>query len=620
MKQRKETLLVMPVVPYTVTDWPVPPIGILYVSSYMKKMNLSVHCLNLSLCEEEPMATLEKVIREKHIDIVATGGLVLDYEAVKEIIDCAKAVSKDIITIVGGGLITHSPEEAMQLIPNVDYGVIGEGEITDSELVRALEEGRNPAQVDGIIYRVEGGELHRTSPRAPIEDLDTLPWPDYEGFNYFDLVRRHLGEDNMTTPLTTSRSCPFQCTFCSTSGSGVQKKYRQRSLDSIFEELQYLVERYHVKVIFLNDELFAVNEERLLAFCERIKPFHVKWYVFLRLGKHIQLDLLREMHDAGCVTVYYGLESANDTILKSMKKGTTQAEMLRVLEITKEAGLSARGNFIFGDTQETLETAESTMDWVEGHVDLMEAVFFDPIRLYPGSELYERAVRSKKIPDPVEHIKNHCPLVNPSEQMDDATYQMLVYEKIPDFSARYHRKIMQIKAEKLNERIMPDRQKGRYRHEFCCEQCGHDVTEYIYPTAGMFVQRTACRFCGKQHNLFPGVLLLQQYEQIFSNILKENNCAIWGIGETAHDLYYNNVFFQEEQDIVLIDNNPVLQKTGFHGKAVVEAEALSASKYDIILCCTSIENYHAICKNIKKINEQSPKVIWLYSALLEEEV
>lgn len=261
------------------------------------------------------MDALRQVIQDKQIDIVATGDLVVNYDIVKEIVDCAKAVSENIITIIGGGLVTHSPEEAMQLIPNADYGVIGEGELTDSELVLALEEQQNIEQVKGIIYR-NGANLCRTLPREPIEDLDTLPWPDYEGFDYFEIVRRHLGDNNMTAPLTTSRSCPFQCTFCSTSGGGVLKKYRQRSLDSIFGELEYLVEHYHVKEILLNDELFAVNEERLHSFCQRIKPFDIKWYVYLRLGKHIQLELLQEMHEAGCVTVFYGLESANDIILK----------------------------------------------------------------------------------------------------------------------------------------------------------------------------------------------------------------------------------------------------------------------------------------------------------------
>lgn len=219
MKQKKQVLLVMPAVPYTLYDWPIPPVGILYVSSYMKKMGISVHCLNLGICGENPMVEMRRVIQDKQIDIVATGDLVVNYDIVKEIVDCAKSISENIVTIIGGGLVTHSPEEAMQLIPNADYGVIGEGELTDSELVLALEEGQNLAHVKGIIYR-NGSELSRTLPREPIEDLDALPWPDYEGFDYFEIVRRHLGDNNMTAPLTTSRSCPFQCTFCSTSGGG----------------------------------------------------------------------------------------------------------------------------------------------------------------------------------------------------------------------------------------------------------------------------------------------------------------------------------------------------------------------------------------------------------------
>ena len=395
MQQRKQVLLVMPAVPYTLYDWPIPPVGILYVSSYMKKMGLSVHCLNLGVCSKDPMDALRQVIQDKQIDIVATGDLVVNYDIVKEIVDCAKAVSENIITIIGGGLVTHSPEEAMQLIPNADYGVIGEGELTDSELVLALEEQQNIEQVKGIIYR-NGANLCRTLPREPIEDLDTLPWPDYEGFDYFEIVRRHLGDNNMTAPLTTSRSCPFQCTFCSTSGGGVLKKYRQRSLDSIFGELEYLVEHYHVKEILLNDELFAVNEERLHSFCQRIKPFDIKWYVYLRLGKHIQLELLQEMHEAGCVTVFYGLESANDIIFKKYEEGYNTKRNASCVGNYKTSRFNSKRKFYFGDTQETLETAESTMSWVEEHIDLLETVTFNPISIYPGSELYQRAINSKK--------------------------------------------------------------------------------------------------------------------------------------------------------------------------------------------------------------------------------
>lgn len=609
MIQKKKVLLVMPNVVCDWDEWPVPPIGIPYVSAYMKKQGISVHCLNLCICDE-PMKTLEMTIRQEQIDIVATGELVVNYHEVKEIVDCAKRVSPHIITVIGGGLVTHSPEEAMQLIPNADYGVIGEGEVTDTELVLTLESGGDPAQVAGIIYR-DGGALRRTEPRAPIDDLDALPWPDYEGFNYFEVAKRFSGNGKIAAALTTSRSCPFQCTFCSTSGGG---KYRQRSLDSVFAELNYLVERYHVKEIFLNDELFAVNGARVHEFCQRIAPFHLRWLVFLRLGKHIQIDLLREMYDAGCKTIFYGLESANDTILKSMKKGTTEAEMLRVLEITKEAGIHARGSFIFGDTMETLETAEYTMNWVEKHADLIKDVKLGPIQLYPGAELYLRAVRSGRISDTVQHIREGCPRINSSEQMDDETYEILVRNKIPAFCARFNRKLALRDREQLNEKIIPDPKNKRYVHTFSCQQCGEEVVEYLYPES-MHIYHTECPNCGHRYTLRPGIVILQQYESEIFNQISKSGCAIWGLGGDANDVYYNNAGFRDAEGLILLDSSQWLQKTGFHGKTVISPERLPELRLNKIFCFLSFSNY----AEIKRLLKGTPvKTVMLYDILLED--
>lgn len=610
MNGKKEVLLVMPNVPCGHKEWPVPPIGIPYISAYMKKAGISVHCLNLCICEN-PMDVLKETIQEKNIDIIATGDLVVNYKEVKEIIDCAKSVSSNVITMIGGGLVTHSPEEAMRLIPNADYGVIGEGEVTDCELVLALQNGHDPAQVPGIIYR-KGTVLCQTVPRPAIDDLDALPWPDYEGFDYFETAKRYSGDGIIAAPLTTSRSCPFHCTFCSTSGG--EKKYRQRSLDSVFEELQFLVDRYHVQEIFLNDELFAVNEDRLHKFCQRISPFRLKWYVFLRIGKHIRLELLNEMREAGCVTVLYGLESAHDGILKSMKKGISQKEMLRVLEITKKAGLGVRGNFIFGDTQETLETAEYTMEWVEQHADLMESVSFAPITLYPGSELYDRAVKLGKISDKVKFIENQCPLVNSSEQMSDQEYWLLVNEKIPSFAARYHRKITIHNRERLGENIIPDIQNGQYLHELYCEQCGAKIIERLHPIS-MFQHHVSCPNCGKQYDLWPGLVMLQQYEKNFFEQLQKVGGVIWGLGENAQDVYYNNCYFRESQEFILIDGRESKQKTGFHGKAVKSPKFLSTIDADCVVCFTSDVNLFDIRKNLEDFGI---KAIGLYELLLKK--
>ena len=324
------------------------------------------------------------------------------------------------------------------------------------------------------------------------------------------------------------------------------------------------------------------------------------------------------MHDAGCTAIFYGLESASDTILKSMKKGTTEKEMLRVLEITKEAGIQARGNFIFGDTQETPETAEYTLNWVEDHADLLTSTILTPIRVYPGSELYLRAVRSGRIPDTVQYIRDGCPLINPSEQMDDEAYQILFRDTVPPFTARFSRKKVLQSIEQLNEKIIPEPKSRRYLHTFSCQHCGKNIEEYIYMERLTFEREHyyQCPDCMQRHTFYPGVLMLQQYgSEIFSR-LSEKDCAIWGAaGYIANDVYFNIAGFRDAEGLILLDRNPIIQKIGFHGKTVISPERLPELGVNKVYLFTEHNNTEAIKKEL----EGTPvKAIGLYEILLEE--
>ncbi len=604
-------LLVMPKVPYAINDWNIPPVGIAYVSSSMKAMGLVVHNLNLSLSEYDTEEAIQRAIEENNIDVVATGDLVVNYQAVKEIVDIAKNYKPNIITIIGGGLVTHSPIEAMELIKNADYGVIGEGEITDGELVKALEYGRDISEVDGIIYR-NGEEYVITNPREEIEDIDIIPWPDYEGFQYFELIKKFTVDGKITAALTTSRACPFQCTFCSTSGG---RKYRQRSLDSIFEELDYLVVKYGVSEIFLNDELFAVNEKRVDEFCERIKTYHLDWHVMLRIGKQIQLPLLLKMRDAGCLGICYGLESADNNVLKSMKKGTTVEEMLRVLEITKKAGINVRGGFIFGDVAESYETADRTMNWIEEHVELLENVSISPIVLYPGSALYEKAIKERIIPDAKEFIAQGCPLKNVSEHMTDEEYNYLVGYKIPEFSAKYRYKIAMLHQEKYHEKIHISQEEHSYIHSYTCKKCNNTDIRKIYPGA-LFQYHIVCEKCGEKYDLFPNYIFFSQHENEITEILRKKGTAIWGVGETTQALYNCNSYFRNE-NILIYDSNIYKQENGFYGKKVYSPEMIQEHDVKTIICSVGNVNYLEIKRYIQDNLKKVEQVVWINNILLE---
>jgi hypothetical protein len=150
-----------------------------------------------------------------------------------------------------------------------DYGVIGEGEITVCELCRVLEQGGDLAQVNGIIFR--GGQgFVTTRARKELDNIDALPWPDYDGFDidkYLDSTPPSISGLNRprTMFVLTSRSCPYQCTFCfHTAG----RKYRQRSLDNVFEEMEHLVARYKVGFLCVADMVHYSRTERMDAYLQ----------------------------------------------------------------------------------------------------------------------------------------------------------------------------------------------------------------------------------------------------------------------------------------------------------------------------------------------------------------
>jgi len=177
--------------------------------------------------------------------------------------------------VVGGGIISGDPMPAMIAL-KADIGVIGQGEITMHELATALDNNLSYEEIPGLIFK-SGVRYITTSPRQEVKNLDDLPFPDYDGFSFPEYMRQ-INYD--AAYIIASRSCPLKCTFCfHPSGD----KYRKRSLDNIFQEIDYLVDTYHPKALIVSDELFAPKRDRVIEFCKRIAKYKISWSVQLRV-------------------------------------------------------------------------------------------------------------------------------------------------------------------------------------------------------------------------------------------------------------------------------------------------------------------------------------------------
>lgn len=418
--RRLNVLLIIPrYLTYGMAGHYVMPMGILYVSAYVKKSGVCcVYTLNLNHVQGDEYDILNGFCIEHEIDVVGVGGLSGEYQDIARMVDYTCQINPNIIIVVGGGIMTADPEVTMQALEKANFGIIGEGEVTFVELIERLTQKTSVKTVKGLIYKKDN-QFIRTVSREELLDLDSLPFPDYEGFCFKEYLEQNPdlsdeGKRYSQVSIIGGRSCKYNCTFCfHPSGT----RYRQRSLDSIFSEIDYLVTHFNISYIALREELFATDNARVREFCHRIASYNVDWSIQLRIDS-INRELVSTLKDTRCRYVFVGVESADDTVLKSMRKGITRRQIEEALDLLKEAGLNSRSGVIFGDSVETMETAQSTLKWFHQNKGRYR-MFVDMIISFPGSILYKRACRRGIISNPVQFLKDGCPIVNVSAMSDD---------------------------------------------------------------------------------------------------------------------------------------------------------------------------------------------------------
>lgn len=421
------------------------PLGLGYIYSVMKQAGHEVDCLNLNHLNGATEELIKDTLDKKCYNVVETGHMGIGYSIVEKIIDAVRNHSSNPKIIIGGALIT-SESELMFNSLKPDVAVLGEGELTIIQLLNCLEKKGDLKKVNGICYN-ENGKVVFTESRELIKDLDSLPFPDLEGLEFEKFLDHQTSGVNYgmldyprTYPILCSRGCPYQCTFCYHS---IGFKYRIRSLDSIFKELKFVIEKYNINNIIIYDDLFSLNKDRLFEFCKRIKKLskenncNLTWSCQITV-KDVDEELLKTLKDSGCNVISYGFESFSEKILKSMKKPITPYMIENAFKKTLESGISIQANFIFGDTAETKETAKETIDWWKNNSKGQIQLGF--IQPYPGSRIFEKCVEKGAIKDKLDFIKNkinYITWLNMTDQMTDQEF-LEMKEEIFDLKRKYY--------------------------------------------------------------------------------------------------------------------------------------------------------------------------------------
>jgi anaerobic magnesium-protoporphyrin IX monomethyl ester cyclase len=371
--------------PHPLEESPLPPLSLSYLASVLNREGIEVKILDFLVTPYHPKK-LRRELEEYRPQLVGATCVTLNYPIARRMLKACKAFDPHVFTVIGGPHVTFALEETLLQSPWIDVIVIGEGERTLVELVRAVEENRDIYHVPGIAF-ADGGTVTKTSRRPLIEDLDKLPLPARE---LLPMARyRALG-----TPCTviTSRGCPYSCIFCS-GHRMFGPKVRFRSPELVVDEIEKLQRDFGLGKINIVDDTFTLNHHHTRAVCEEMlrRNLKIKWSAFARVDR-ISEDLAQLMNRAGCEWVLFGVESADEGILKTIRKGITPDEVRRGVKIAAEAGINVFNSFILGLPGESRDTALKSMAFGDELYHKYGAKYgFHLLSPLPGTEVYERA-------------------------------------------------------------------------------------------------------------------------------------------------------------------------------------------------------------------------------------
>jgi anaerobic magnesium-protoporphyrin IX monomethyl ester cyclase len=371
--------------PHPLEESPLPPLSLSYLAAVLVQEDIEVKILDFLVTHYHPRK-LRRELEEYQPQFVGVTCVTLNYPIARRMLRVCKAFDPRIFTVIGGPHATFALEETLLRSPWIDAIVIGEGERTLVELARAIEEGKDIRQVHGIAF-ADGGMVVKTPPQHPIEDLDQLPLPARD---LLPMARyRALG-----APCTviTSRGCPFSCIFCS-GRRMFGPKVRFRSPGLVVDEIEKLQHDFGLAKINIVDDTFTLNHNHTRAVCEEMlrRNLKLKWSVFARVDR-ISEDLARLMNRAGCEWVLFGVESADEGILKTVRKGITPDEVRRGVKIAAETGINVFNSFIFGLPGESRDTARKSLAFGDELNKKYGAKYgFHMLSPLPGTEVYERA-------------------------------------------------------------------------------------------------------------------------------------------------------------------------------------------------------------------------------------
>ena len=372
-----------------------PSLGIGYMAAVLEQNNYSVDVLDSSALELSYDEIGEEILK-RNPDIVSISALTPTIGAALDAADKIKNVKPDTIVVFGGYHPTFEYENLLNEEESIDVIVRGEGEYTMLELVQKIESGGDLKDVQGLAFIDDTSEdksIIVTPDRPIIEDLDELPFP---AFHLFPMEKYKIL--NITTnvaTIITTRGCPMQCSFCS-SAALHGKKLRRRSYKNVVDEIEMRLQEQNIDTIAFMDDTFTIDVKFVKDFCEEVKRRDLKfWWGCTSRVDTLDEELLEIMKDAGCITIFMGVESADQQTLDKMNKNITLRKTMNAFKLSRKVGIRTIASCVLGMPEDTKESMERTIEFVKQLKP--NYALFSLATPYPGTRFYKETFEKNLI-------------------------------------------------------------------------------------------------------------------------------------------------------------------------------------------------------------------------------
>lgn len=363
---------------------PYPPLGLLYLSAYLKREGLSVEVFDTTFSSreamEERLAATPGGVLGIYTNLMTRGNVVWLMGRARE---------HGWTVICGGPESANYPTEYLQHGAHVV--IVGEGEQSLHEVLEALpvKGVTGLHEIPGVVFRDDGGRIVTNEARAQLRDLDSLPWPDREAIDigrYVDIWREHHGSGSVN--LITARGCPYKCNWCSHATYG--HTHRRRSPADCADEVAYIMERFQPDQVWYADDVFTISHKWLFDYAAELKKrnLRVPFETISRADRMRKEEVMATLAEMGCYRIWIGSESGSQKVLDEMQRGVTTDEVRWATKTAQKYGMEVGMFLMWGYEGETLDDIEATIEHVKAaNPDIFFTTVSYPIK---GTGYYAR--------------------------------------------------------------------------------------------------------------------------------------------------------------------------------------------------------------------------------------